>query len=80
MKCGCLVCAEGRPEAMAEAEAEPRLDESSALANGIGKSGDSVDGEGLGSPTSAIALRVRKGRVMTTDGPFAETKEQLRLR
>jgi len=31
----------------------------------------------LGSTTSATSVRVRNGRALTTDGPFAETKEQL---
>ena len=28
-------------------------------------------------PTSATVVRVQDGEVLTTDGPFAETKEQL---
>lgn len=32
---------------------------------------------GLQPPTSATVVRVRDGKVMTTDGPFAETKEHL---
>ena len=31
----------------------------------------------LGSTASATSVRVRNGRALTTDGPFAETKEQL---
>jgi hypothetical protein len=31
----------------------------------------------LGSTASATSVRVRNGRTLTTDGPFAETKEQL---
>jgi hypothetical protein len=34
-------------------------------------------GEELGSTKSATTVRVRDGEVLTTDGPFAETKEQL---
>jgi hypothetical protein len=34
-------------------------------------------GEALHSTTSATTVRVRDGRTMTTDGPFAETKEAL---
>jgi len=35
-------------------------------------------GGGPLQPTStAVTVRMRKGRKMTTDGPFAETKEQL---
>jgi len=31
----------------------------------------------LGSTASATSVRARNGRALTTDGPFAETKEQL---
>ena len=34
-------------------------------------------GEALYPTTSATTVRVRDGRAVTTDGPFAETKEQL---
>ena len=32
---------------------------------------------GLHPPTAATVVQVRDGEVLTTDGPFAETKEQL---
>ena len=34
-------------------------------------------GEALQPTTAATAVRVKDGKRMTTDGPFAETKEQL---
>ncbi|MFL5628291.1 MAG: YciI family protein [Ktedonobacteraceae bacterium] len=34
-------------------------------------------GEALHPTSSATTLRVRDGKVISTDGPFAETKEQL---
>lgn len=34
-------------------------------------------GEGLQPTSTATTVRVRDGRTVTTDGPFAETKEQL---
>ena len=34
-------------------------------------------GERLRPTTDATTVRVRNGEVLTTDGPFAETKEQL---
>ncbi len=34
-------------------------------------------GEALHPTTAATTVRVRDGKTMTTDGPFAETKEQL---
>jgi hypothetical protein len=36
-----------------------------------------VAGDGLQSSTTATTLRVRDGERMLTDGPFAETKEQI---
>jgi hypothetical protein len=36
-----------------------------------------VGGEQLQSPTTATTVRVTDGRMMTTDGPFVETKEML---
>lgn len=33
--------------------------------------------EPLQSPSSGVCIRVRDGSLSTTDGPFAETKEQL---
>ena len=34
-------------------------------------------GGGLRPPSDATTIRVREGRVLLTDGPFAETKEQI---
>ena len=39
-------------------------------------SGEWVGGEGLAAPSEAKTVRVRDGVVATTDGPFAESKEQ----
>lgn len=36
-----------------------------------------VFGGGLHDPTTATVVTARDGRVVTTDGPFAETKEML---
>lgn len=40
-------------------------------------SGHMIGGEALQSIATATTVRVRGGKVITTDGPFAETKEQL---
>jgi hypothetical protein len=45
------------------------------FAEDMGRRGMMIDGAEL-RPTSA-AVRVRDGRALVTDGPFAETKEQL---
>ena len=45
--------------------------------DGLRRSGHMIGGEALQSVQSATTVRVRNGRVSVTDGPFAETKEQL---
>ncbi|MCL4131246.1 UNVERIFIED_CONTAM: hypothetical protein GTU68_010758 [Idotea baltica] len=42
-----------------------------------GAAGVLVAGEALEPTSSATSVQVRDGDVITTDGPFAETKEQL---
>lgn len=44
---------------------------------GIVKSGNMRGGEALQPSTTATTVRVRDGRTLTTDGPFAEAREQL---
>ena len=39
--------------------------------------GEFVAGDALANTSEAVTVRVRDGRVLRTDGPFAETKEQL---
>ena len=48
-----------------------------AFTEGIKKSGHYIGGEALQSTQTATTVRVRNGKVSATDGPFAETKEQL---
>jgi len=43
----------------------------------IRKSGHMLGGEALQPTSAATTVRVRNGKVSTTDGPFIETKEQL---
>jgi hypothetical protein len=40
-------------------------------------SGVFVAGEGLGATSSATTVRIKDGQAVHTDGPFAETREQL---
>src|SRR6185503_10690121 len=48
-----------------------------AHAAGLRERGRLLDSQQLGAPETAASVRIRNGRVSTTDGPFAETKEQL---
>jgi hypothetical protein len=59
------------------AEAQKILGEYRAFTDSLKKSGHYVGGNALQPSHTATTLRVRQGKVGTTDGPFAETKEQL---
>ena len=48
-----------------------------SFAQGIRSSGHYVGGEALQPVATATTVRVKNGKTLTTDGPFAETKEQL---
>lgn len=48
-----------------------------AFGDGLRKQGTYLGGEALQPVATATAVRVRNGKVSITDGPFAETKEQL---
>jgi len=41
------------------------------------EAGKMIAGDALDSVSTATSVRVRDGKTLTTDGPFAETKEQL---
>jgi hypothetical protein len=48
-----------------------------AFTQSIVKNGNFKAGDALQPTTTATTVRVRNGKTMTTDGPFAETREQL---
>jgi hypothetical protein len=48
-----------------------------ACGNGLRESGKLLAAEPLEPVETATTVRVRNGKVSVTDGPFAETKEQL---
>jgi hypothetical protein len=55
----------------------PVMAEYDAYSQMLRDRGAYVAGEALQPVTTATTIRVRDGRTMTTDGPFAETKEAL---
>jgi hypothetical protein len=59
------------------AELDQMLGEYMAFTQDIVKSGHFKAGDPLEPTSSATTVRVRDNRTLTTDGPFAETKEQL---
>jgi hypothetical protein len=58
-------------------ELASRMEECFAYDDVLRKNGHFAGGEGLQSARMAKTLRFEKGKVVVTDGPFAETKEQL---
>ena len=55
----------------------PRDSECMAYAESLRDNGRMLDGHALAPVATATTVRVRNGVVSVTDGPFAETKEQL---
>jgi hypothetical protein len=64
-------------EALSEGERNALMDECFAYDDVLRQGGHFVGGEALQSARNATTLRYRHGKVSVTDGPFAETKEQL---
>ena len=62
---------------MPKEQADAMFGEYFSFTEGIKQTGHYVGGEALQPIQTATTVRVRNGKVSTTDGPFAETKEQL---
>jgi hypothetical protein len=60
-----------------EAEQGKIFEEYMTYTKGIKKGGQYIGGEALEPVSTATTVRVKNGKTVTTDGPFAETKEQL---
>ena len=60
-----------------EAEVNAMMDVCFAYDDQLRANGHFAGGEALQPPNTAMTLRYANGRVVATDGPFAETKEQL---
>jgi hypothetical protein len=60
-----------------ETEGDKIMAEYFAFTEEIQKSGHMKGGDALQPVSTATTLRIRGGKLHTTDGPFAETKEQL---
>jgi len=78
MKYVCLGYIEpGKFETMTEGDRNAMLDACFTYDDVLRSKGNFVGGEALQPPTSAVTLRHRGGKVTVTDGPYAETKEQI---
>lgn len=64
-------------DAMSPSERNAFVTECLAYDEVLRKNGHMIGGEALQSVRTAATLRFQNGRVSVTDGPFAETKEQL---
>jgi hypothetical protein len=64
-------------ESMLESDRNTFVDGCFAYDDVLRKNGHFVGGEALQSARNAATLRFRNGKVVVTDGPYAETKEQL---
>jgi hypothetical protein len=79
MKFACLGYGEeNKWAAMSKSERDAMIEESFAYADELRKDGHLADiGSALQSVRTAKTLRWKNNKVVVTDGPFAETKEQL---
>jgi hypothetical protein len=78
MKYLCLIYDEEKKlETMPKTESDAFMGEYFAFTDSIKKSGHYLGGEALQPVQTATTVRIRNGKLSTTDGPFAETKEQL---
>ena len=78
MKYLCLIYDEEKKlEKMSKEEGDKFMGDYFAFTDDIKKSGHHVSSEALQPVNTATTVRLRNGKLSTTDGPFAETKEQL---
>jgi len=78
MKFVCLGYIEaGKFESMPERERNAMVDSCFAYDDVLRENGHFAGGEGLLPASSAVTLRFQNGKVTATDGPYAETKEQI---
>ena len=68
---------EKRLDALSKSELDALVGEALAYDEVLRKSGHYLVSDALQSVQTATTIRIRNGKISTTDGPFAETKEQL---
>ena len=74
-----LLCCheEKKVDSMSKSECDAIMEETVAYCEALKKSGHLIGVEALESIQTAMTVRLRNGKLSVTDGPFAETKEQL---
>ena len=74
----CLVYSVEDPaNVLSESEEQALIDESLDYDDQLRKSGHFITANALEPPEAGAIVHVRGGRASVTDGPFAETKEQV---
>ena len=64
-------------ETVPESEREAMVDDCLGYDDVLRENGHFAGGEALQPPDGAVTLRWKNGKATVTDGPYAETKEQL---
>jgi hypothetical protein len=78
MKYLCMVCVdEKKLDALSDTESQALDDESLAYDETLRKGGHLLAAQALQSVQTARTVRIRNGKILVTDGPFAETREQI---
>jgi hypothetical protein len=78
MKFVCLGYADMKKfEVLSPEEMSAAMERCFAYDDELRRGGHFLGGEALQPPDRAATVRMRDGRVVVTDGPYAETKEQL---
>jgi len=68
---------EAEMNAVSAADGQKMMKEYETFTQSIIQSGNFKAGDRLQPASTATTVRVRDGKILTTDGPFAETREQL---
>jgi hypothetical protein len=78
MKYLCLVFYDEQVRnALSDADSQALIDEARSSTEGMRRSGHLLTAFPLEEVNSASTVRIRNGKVIVTDGPFAETREQI---
>jgi hypothetical protein len=73
----CLICAERVMEQLTPEEAKQHYDDYGVFTREASANGQLLGANRLQPPGTAVTVRVRNGKVSSTDGPWVETREQL---
>ena len=78
MKYLCMVIVDEKAlDAMSASASQALIDESLAYDQSLKERGHFIAAQALESVNAATTVRLRNGKVSVTDGPFAETNEQI---